>query len=223
MNQRLNSLVAVFAFTSSILGFNSLAAAVTLHKCEVVSVVKGAKTAYGSVTKTFYVANGRSNFVDLYDQPTTFRFNLPSVGFNVDAYVNGQANFIFNGDMQNGSFESARNKGTVSCEAGVDVAAIYVGADGQGETTPATAGLMLGSCYAGSASRVAADLIRFEGYNASNISIEPTSKTVTASRVEKQCVDGSGTNPDDYVCRRYAPMKVSYSIKNCDYDPGARP
>lgn len=201
------------------IAFASLSAhAVTLRTCVVQNTPKN--SSYTS-EKTVYLANGRGNFVQAGENTKLF-LSLASVGPNADVWVNGQMMFIFKGNVENGSYESASDRGTIRCDQGQEVPFVYQSRPG-GVTEAAGSYMALAGCYAGEVLAVKADLSKITGTSTSAMSTDARTGTITVPAIERQCVKGHGTNPDDYVCEKYGNVKVTYAIENCDYDPTARP
>lgn len=200
-----------FMVTASLVLASLSAHAITLKTCVVTNTVKG--STYTS-TKTVYLANGRGNFVQAGEN-TRLLLSLPSIGQNADVFVNDQLMFIFKGDLSNGTYESALERGTIQCNAGAEVPFVYQSKSG-GVTESAGSYFALAGCYAGDALAVIADLSKSTRTPTKMMTID-SAGTITAPVVERQCVKGHGTNPDDYVCEQYANVRVAYKVENCDY------
>jgi hypothetical protein len=201
------------------LAFASLSAqAITLKTCVLTNSQKGSKF---TSSRTFYVANGRSNFIQA-GEFTKLQISVPSVGQNADVWVNEQHQFIFKGDLSKGIYESAYERGTIQCDAGKQVPFIYQSRPG-GVTEGPGSVLALGSCYAGDSLAAIEDLSKLTNVSTRAMTVDAATGTITLSKIERQCVEGRGTNPDDYVCDKYGNVRATYKIENCDYDPTARP
>jgi hypothetical protein len=192
--------------------------AITLKTCVVTNTEKGSSS---TTSKTIYLANGRSNFVQAGEQ-TRLVLSLPAVGQNADVWVNDQLMFIFKGDLSNGTYESAMERGTIQCSAGQNVPFIYQSRPG-GITEGSGSYAAMASCYAGDAQAVMADLSKSTRTPVKLMTVDATTSAITVPAIERQCVKGHGTNPDDYVCEKYDNVRVTYKIQNCDYDPTERP
>jgi hypothetical protein len=192
--------------------------AITLKTCVVKNTPKG--SPYTSET-TVYLANGRANFVQAGEH-TRLLLSLPAVGQNADVWVNDQMNFIFKGDLSSGTYESAMERGTIQCNAGVEVPFIYQSRPG-GLTQGAGSFSAVASCYAGDVRAVKVDLAKITKTPTRLMTVDTTTGTITVPAVERQCVKGHGTNPDDYECEQYGNVSVTYAVENCDYDSTARP
>lgn len=207
-----------FMVTAALVFASLSAHAINLRTCVVQNAPKN--SSYTS-EKTIYLANGRGNFVQAGENTKLF-LSLASVGPNATVWVNDQMMFIFKGNVENGSYESAYDRGTIRCDRGQDVPFVYQTRPGSLTMSAGTSAGLAG-CYAGDAKAASLDIAKMTKANPSDIAIDRTTGTISAPTIERQCVKGHGTNPDDYVCEKYGNVKVTYAVENCDYDPTARP
>lgn len=197
----------------------SLSSAVTLHTCVLQNTPKPViSDGETKSTKTVYVVNAHGNII--YVHKTKLAFGLPLVGLESDTYVNDQPEFIFKGNLANGYYESAYDSGTIKCDAGVETPVVYFGSEGT--PFPAGQGEIMTSCYSGSAQAAAADVVRIEKFAARDVSIDTYTGTISMTRTEQQCTESRGTGPDDFECLKYAKVRNTYALKNCDYNPDGR-
>ena len=143
--------------------------------------------------------------------------------------VNGQPNFIIQGDVDSGFVQSAYGQGKIQCGSPTDFSVIYVFQPWNQIYTPAgdfnviQRSLQAGNtCYAGSPEQALADYQSEFGLSARRIQLDAETRAIQIHTTDQICTEDNGGTYDDFNCVAHETRAVVKTIPNCDYDAEPR-
>lgn len=207
----------------SLIALSSLSAqAIEVQNCEVVATTKTSSPF--SHSKNIFVSAEFSNQAEFANT----KLELTVREGKLKGAVNGQPNFIITGTPANGGFESAYHKGTIVCDAPVQVDYLlkfkpwnqFYHLDASISNGQIRQGLSIGTvdadlaCFIGNAEKAADAIVAQADIKA---------KVFDAYRIDltydkRECTKPTGTNPDDYGCDAYRTVTKTMKFYNCNGD-----
>lgn len=207
-----------------VLSFNSFATDV--FNCEVTSTSKSLSTS--AWTKKMFLSKEFSNRITFGKTELVLSIDDKN---NIRGLVNNQPNFILSGNVTSASFESAYDKGTISCDKSIEVSHLlkfrpweqYFSLDKNLSKGHILRAISAGDlkhnliCFVGNiddANEAISSALGLKGVVISEFDIQ-------FNWTDEECISGHG-GMDDWTCTQTQVKKITRTVSNCTESQDSR-